>query len=119
MIIKYRCWDDTKKEWRKPNPDDMVGIFVVDEDAMRVVPPIGYEFLLWTGFSDKNDKDIYPGDILNDTYYVWWDVLRGAWGLYNKKRGAGSLQRFDYYKPENAEITGNIYENPEWFEETT
>ena len=63
----------------------------------------------FTGLFDKNGREIYEGDILenkgfhNLRCFIEWDEKRGCW---------------PYYAPrEKFEIIGNIYENPELLED--
>ena len=71
---------------------------------------------LFTGFEDKNRREIYGGDIVkcNDGYcgVVIWKRDGFVLDFFNNKKKIPSL----WYNAENSErieIIGNIYENPE------
>lgn len=114
MVIKYKCWDKLKHEWRIPDLERLVSMFMPEGEALRIVAHPQYELVLWTGFEDEHGNDVYPGDILNNNYYVRWKILDGCWGLYNNKnKFAGSFVK---YRPHMMSITGNVYQNPEWLE---
>jgi uncharacterized phage protein (TIGR01671 family) len=91
-----------------------------------------YEIMQYTGLKDKNDKEIYEGDILAtsekdphyDTWrkkdfgytvvewseeYSWWTGSKWKWVPVNDDTSVYSL-RF-------VEIIGNIWENPELLKE--
>jgi hypothetical protein len=66
----------------------------------------------FTGLIDKNGKEIYEGDILQDengTAAVEWAPGMGAWGIPDPDGCMTLLADCD----EGMEIVGNIYENPE------
>lgn len=74
----------------------------------------------FTGLKDKNNRDIYDGDIVialsSDNQYksiVQWNKYDGRWGFVSIKCGN---MRFSYnltYGCSSWEICGNIFENPE------
>ena len=100
MIPKYRAWDTTNKE-----------MFTNDKYLMQS-----------TGLKDKNDKEIFEGDILD---YKGRKALVRWHGSYASfiYRFVDELQnRNTEWKPlylayMKCEIIGNIYENPELLED--
>ena len=74
------------------------------------------ELMQFTGLHDKNGKDIYEGDVLDDgqdkPVVVDWNVKFASFCLLKK----GWL--FPHWfgescNPEDCEVIGNIHENPE------
>lgn len=70
----------------------------------------------YTGFTDKNGKKIFEGDILKfpsgNCYPVWWDADYKAFG-------SCYYRDFDYlyqYRTIKIEVIGNIHDNPELLE---
>jgi len=118
--IKFRAW--TKDHWIN---DGMINDY---QDTIYVESNGWDEFpiMQYTGFKDKNGKEIYDGDIIGDwtdvdgkmeqsKQTVYFDEMLGGWMLDNSLKQDRSLayslhaelQDFEY------EIIGNIYENPE------
>ena len=139
--IKFRAWDSKTRKYISEvptlevlldDPDAPISHRDIDEmDALYYYPeyPLGDDFdgriiyEQFTGVQDKNDKDIYEGDIVriiedsmwkhNGIYTVGYD--RGSFNLTHKSLTAGfrTLLDLDFSK---IEVIGNIHENPELLE---
>ena len=76
------------------------------------------ELMQYTGLKDKNGKEIYEGDILELVSTI--GINRGKVIVelkeYQGDRGKEFGYQFYSYLPNNAEVVGNIYENPELLE---
>lgn len=120
---KFRAWDKEQKIWLDRNRvriegDGVIYRYYVVNGWLLAMNKEGdwtVEIVLYTGLKDKDDKEIWEGDILEDHYWnsLWFtknievkipDVYMWLNGHRNTK---GS-----YYK-----IIGNIYENPELLKE--
>ena len=118
--IKFRAWLKEEKIMGEVLGIDILHkeIFFSNEDAncYEHTDFKDIELMQYTGLKDKNNKEIYEGDIVKlranhgigvVKYYDEW----GAFVIeYIKPRPLAVLG--NYYK-ENIEILGNIYENPE------
>lgn len=98
--IKFRAWN-TSLEFMQYG-DGAQGTFL--QKAIEAELPI----MQYTGLKDKNGKEIYEGDIVRD--------LEGTIGVVEFKHG--KFQALDDAKwdnlefPDESEIIGNIYEDP-------
>ena len=114
--IKFRAWDKLNKE--------MFNVESINFQERQVYrDTVSYrefndiEFMQYTGLKDKNNKEIYEGDIFHIgskkiLYVVEWIDC----GLKGRQIKNISWIGLDYWK-DDIEVIGNIYENPELIEE--
>ena len=118
--LKFRAWDKSQKYMAYQGNPDL-------ETLSSFMFHFGEDIVLQsTGFFDKNENEIFEGDILSDWnevdgkqvqsfLQVFWCNNDGAWKLdssFNQDKSSGDLlseelSSFVY------EISGNIYENTE------
>ncbi len=111
--IKFRIWDKFNKKMYFQN-EISVGIlpedfYVIENlDGKIIVQPESAILMQYTGLKDKNGKEIYEGDLLKSLTYNEGDIDEVIW------EDALSIEPFLYYmQPDDFEVIGNIYENPE------
>ena len=125
---KYRAWDKKEKRWLGVN----LQMSVVDGllwwqygygcEILSAEERENIELVQYTGLKDKNGKEIYEGDIIKDIEN-WIGIVE-----WNKKDCFFNINypiqketmmfddAFDSNPERNAEIIGNIYDNPELME---
>ena len=128
--MKFRAWDNYNKKmcFGYDYAIPFEGGTVINHQsgidfAYQLIP------MQFTGILDKNNKEIYEGDILENTKYG--GIFEIVWGVKNESYAGWTikwLKKYDenecidydllYSKNyENCEIAGNIYENPELTQE--
>ena len=106
--IKFRAWDIEEKIMSQ-------SFFIGSELSMDTINKI---FLQFTGLKDRNNKEIYEGDIISDTMDTEFDKNTVKGVVEQDKYGAWIFGRgYVYDFDGQCEIIDNIYENPEILEE--
>lgn len=119
--IKFRAWHKEEKIIGEVLGIDILHkeIFFSNEDVdcYEHSDFKDIELMQYTGLYDKNEKEIYEGDIVKlranhgigvVKYYDEW----GAFVIEYIKPRPLAVLGMNYYK-EDIEVLGNIYENPE------
>jgi uncharacterized phage protein (TIGR01671 family) len=120
--IKFRAWDKTENTMSYSETemfDDMIGFrfkhFGIDVETIGDI-----ELMQFTGFKDKNDRDIYEGDLLiafsDDIGPMEVIFENGCFKCKHKYGVWGLLSRcydFDIASFYHILIIGNIHQNPE------
>lgn len=124
MIPKYRAWDKEFKEMVQ------VDALVFDEQIIKVTYKNGnivkedfknYVLMQSTGMLDKNEREIFEGDILKVTNLSsWLEVVsfnedKAMFVSKETKRKVEETPLYDLFNTDifEVEIIGNIHTNPE------
>lgn len=120
--IKFRAWHPSAK---KMIPYEDFLLYDHGTEPVSFVmslrgEPYNYQYMQFTGLTDKNGVEIYEGDIvkLRDVDGSEFDILEVKWAtngyhLY-KKDQTGWRSSLAYHDDEfDIEVIGNIYENKE------
>ena len=135
--IKFRAWNEDIKEMVYNiipiNNKEYITIEDWDDgwDTGTSVEYFYFPVMQYTGLQDKNGKDIYEGDIIEQDYddklkninyrryQVVWYNEKGrfdlSYSLDNDDIFGCGLDK-EWFKDRNTRIIGNIYENPELLE---
>lgn len=121
--IKFRVWDLLNDEFRRDFVVELGGRVFETQSGGREINDYTYQsdfiLLQYTGLTDKNDKEIYEGDIIeisNDHWYydnhvvsckVFYKDSSFVYGVPEDYRPLDILSMW------RVEVIGNIYENPE------
>jgi hypothetical protein len=112
--IKYRAWEKSLKQMIPVDNIDFEKRMINTESAWRMFDEI--QLMQYTGIKDKNDKEIYEGDVIHcDGYlnlYAVWDEENARFAFlctdWVVTQGQPIRPHISSYY-----IIGNIYENPE------
>lgn len=113
-MIKYRQplfnQDGTFKEWHYWGTNLEYGGAVSNIGWMTKQIPLcdPAQSLQSTGMIDKNEQEIFEGDIDEYGHIVSWHGGAGCWALTDK---VGRIMTYPIYD-RNITVSGNIYETP-------
>ena len=107
--IKFRAWD--KKEERMTDVlgvIDFSSMFNQSEDENLIL-------MQYTNLKDKNGKEIYEGDVvkMQSGYLYVVEYYEGSFWVNPIKGPKDLINYYLFNFVHQAEIIGNIYENPE------
>ena len=135
--IKFRVWDHNNKNWALfANAIDIANgsVYEIGMDWETVLHETTIQ--QYTGLKDKNDLEIYEGDIIsfdeypNIIFVVGWSVYEEVgWSLYSNTPNAkpkyheleqifNNIELYEeysmrYFDQGVYKVLGNIFENPE------
>lgn len=125
--IKFRAWDGERmiNNSFTVHADSGLAITTTEPNSGEAIYRSAWKVMQFTGLLDKNDKEIYEGDIVRGfrqnyryrkpadiqelIFEVWYDEIDCAFKLWYPKMQWDSFMTMD--RP--YEIIGNIYENPD------
>lgn len=124
--IKFRVWDKSEKKMLdNANARPIALGYLEDETCTgEAYADNLYEFMQYAGKNDKNEKEIYEGDIVKkvDTTGLGWHRERKCkvsfdkWGCWMLTTEFGDGYMLGEFDSEQLEVIGNIFENPELLE---
>lgn len=131
MKIKFRIWDKVNNRMMMPEKFatirpviDFNGNLGIMDTYKNwhwhgIVPEDEYELMLFTGILDKNEREIYVGDLVAVADYANWEGLyKIIWDeknlMYMLEDAFGDREKLCEF--EEYLVKGNIYENPEVLE---
>jgi hypothetical protein len=105
--LMFRCWDKRHKEMFYSNHEKRLATFF-DLFAGECCTEI---IMQYTGLKDKNDKEIYDGDVVKADNMFPSEVIF-EYGTFRFKGGSPSIVE-DWHYYSDFEVIGNKYQNPE------
>jgi len=118
-VIKFRGWDHGTNAWHNFNANDF---------SFNPTPPLDALFLTsldgqcnleqFTGLLDKNDVEIYEGDILFCSVEKMIGTVKFTSGCFTTDCSGWGDECLNGIDTDHIEIVGNIHENPELLEAT-
>lgn len=113
--IKFRAWDKLQNKMYQNAGISMSGIQIytnITSFPDTIILDMGkdcFELMQYTGMKDKQDVEIYEGDILLvDDVIMYVKYEDNSFCTFRKNGTFGSLQLFT----NSSKVIGNIYEHP-------
>lgn len=118
--IKYRAWDVFNDCYTYSNKAANLAQFFTRCQAL-IEGGNKLIFEQFTGLKDKNGKEIYEGDVTQDTYHINNEEYKSGiqivyWDSNNCSFSIKPSRPYGYsplYYSDKREVVGNIHENPE------
>ena len=122
--IKFRAWDRFKQRWSNYKINDDT-VYFMDKNTGVWYGSYNkrykdFNLMQYTGLKDKNNKEIYEGDILSDgNNKKLYKVIFENGSFRAEFEGDFEEYSFDLIDvvAQGCEVVGNIYENPELIKE--
>lgn len=123
--IKFRAFDLDEKKMKTVNSVDFTNelITVYDKESLEHVLSFeDVELMQYTNFNDKNNTEIYDGDIIKFKYPIDRRIIEKYFVIYSNEQASYVLtkgeetDRVPLYHLNSSnymEVIGNIYENKE------
>jgi uncharacterized phage protein (TIGR01671 family) len=112
--IKFRAWDKVNNKWVDHNQhlDDTQVSASVNPPSILEIKHQDWDFMQFTGLLDKNEKEIYEGDIVLNNDINWkTEFYDGSFVI--REIGKETNKWLLLGEDKHCEIIGNIYENHE------
>ena len=132
--IKFRIYDTKRKEWIHDTEHAvhllgetiLLGGFLIRKDGTRVGLADLNDLVVmqYTGFKDKNGKEIFEKDFIGGLYegYIDWCDIQKGWQLFIKDFECMAclcdVLFQEFFEDENLEVTGNVYDHPHLLEKS-
>lgn len=129
MRPKYRVWDKKRKKYLTPEygdqlilrPDGSVWWASNEIEVENISDKVEIEF--FTGLHDKNGKEVYEGDIIQDVYdhnyerwiVMWWPEM-AQFVLGNGSLDVEKVAKEELIIKKNDKIIGDVHTTPELME---
>ena len=114
--IKFRAWDNTSKKMIYDSSFSSSHKIMTWHGTVYNNGKVqDYVMLQYTGLRDKNNVEIYEGDIWKrETFIARVGFGFSGWALWCMAESSGCYQYPSFYSNAvTGEVIGNIYENPE------
>lgn len=126
MITKFRAWDkndEVMRGWKEliltKDKNDMFYMIGYEENEALTSFDHEQELMQATGLQDKNGKTYYEGDLVkwdDEIFQVKFDKYQFVLEGFYEPRQDVPYDFFSEGAYKDAEIVGNIYENPNLLE---